>query len=94
MCGTLTHYILRRYRRFRFGLISLQAVVRMQATRRSFLGALSFTHKPVRIRVCEFKKVRACDSDTKGMGNPMCMVTVFKNSKGTEIDEGERHLFR
>jgi hypothetical protein len=73
----MQHCSTKRFARFKRGLILLQAEVRMQNTRRKFMRQLSNSHRPIRLRVCEYKNIRPVDSDcAKGMGNPMCMLTV------------------
>lgn len=84
---------MKRYKRFLEGLIFLQAVMRKQRQRRLFMDELSKSYRPIRVKAIDFKGLQHTASDHK-TGSICCIMSIYNNIKSSDIEEGERHLFR
>lgn len=83
----------KRFRNFLGGLTFLQAVIRRQQSQGKFIRELMTGHRPLRVKAGWYENLKGKGGgDMKG--NACCMMTMYKNTKNSDLDEGERHMYR
>ncbi|GMH63280.1 hypothetical protein TrLO_g6119 [Triparma laevis f. longispina] len=83
-----------RFLRLLGGLKFLQAVVRRQQTQGKFNKELMTTFRPFRIKASYFNNLRDVKAEGDIKGNATCIMTMYKNVKNADLEEGERHIYR